>query len=215
MNKIFALLFLLISFYPFEAYSRYYKEKPKSSKSENTLKTEEIEEKTLQLKTTVKELSDFLIMRLDKSTSEEEIIDLIEELRVLPDNHQQMKIVLTHLSQKGIDREKSPKLWIIVQSEWIKIKKAELEELYRNANTLSTKSYDVILATLMIISGMILLATPVRSVVTNRFIASLIGGLGAIEFFRAVDDSLTEDKKEVVVFIFQPCSYKSACQRVI
>ena len=200
--KCFTVFFILVSFYPFEAYSRYYKEKPKSSKSESTLKTEEIEEKTLQLKKDEKELSDFLIMRLDKSTSEEEIIEIIEELRDLPDNHQQMKIVLTYLSQKGIDREKSPKLWTIVQSEWIKIKKADLEELYRNANTLSTKSYEVILATLMIVSGLILLATPARGVVTNRFIASLVASLGAIELFRAVDDSLTEDKKEVFAFFF-------------
>ena len=48
--KCFTLFFLLVSFYPFEAYSRYYKEKPKSSKSKNTLMAEEIEEQKLQLK---------------------------------------------------------------------------------------------------------------------------------------------------------------------
>ena len=140
-------------------------------------------------------------MLLNKDTSEELRIEIIKELRASPDNSQQMKIVLTQLSQKGIDKEKNPKLWIIVQSEWRKVKKAELEELNRNVDTLPIKFYvDSIAYLLTAISGGVLIFTPIGQtafIVGKGTLKALgvllgtiagIGGLSNINYFLSEED---------------------------
>ena len=175
MNKIFALLFLLISFYPFEAYSRvphysYNKkidQKTSSSDLENTLTTEQ---EILILGKRIKGRIDSLIEALlSEDTPQSNRLEIIQVLQSLNINNRfnidnQIKIALTQIPKTDIEEnkigkgEKSAKDeelsdWVIYESGWIKVEQAELDKLIRSINTLSIKSVvDLSVAVLIIAS---------------------------------------------------------------
>ena len=217
--KLFTLFFLLISFYSFEAHSRfphdYYNKKTEQKNSAlESERTLSINEQALQLENQIDEyMNSVILLLLSEDTPSDNKIEIIEVIRSFPDRHDKYIIALTILSEKGPEKykrggvykkDRNISAWVINQSELLKNKQLELAELI----LLNAKFYkDLIFNGAIIVIGGGLFFVPGGQAVsipliggiltlTGKQLGVLLASIGVLEI--TIDNSyfFSEDKRK-------------------
>ena len=226
--KCFAVFFLLVSFYPFRAYSvppDFHKKIEKRNPSLELEKKLRIEKEIIQLGENIEKRIDSLIsILLSEDTPRGNKLEIIQVIRSLninsqPNINDKIETALTQLSQTGIEenkkgggeefvKNKKLSVWAIYQSEWIKVEQAKLYSLTLSVSILPAKFYvDFFAYLLTAVSGGLLFipATQIALVAGKGFLLKALGvflgtiaGVGGLSNFNYFLSE--EDQKNISFF---------------
>ena len=220
--KCFTVFFLLVSFYPFQAYSTppdFYENithNNSSLESENTLT---IEEQLLRLERQIESLlEDLILVLLSEDTPEVNKQEIVKEIEPLADINNKIEIALTQLSERGnntaeeVPKDEDLSTWVISQSQLIKRKQERADQLIRNIRKLSEDLYvNLGFKISFIIVGGVLFFVPSAQLfsialmartlaITTKKMGALTASISVFEGAIATKDFLTESERKIVSF---------------
>ena len=204
----------------------YSQQKKQASQSVSEETAFSAEETLIGLRVQIKQYIDSLaVIFLDKNTSVKNQIEILHELKSLADMNGEIVTALNQMSQKGVgyeDKETSLKdekisLWAKSQSELIKRKQLELDELEEAVENLKAEFYvNLAVDGVVIVGGSVLMLIPAGQSVSIllfgsrlaltakrlKALGAVISVAGGVGVGSEVYYYLSEENQEVLSFIF-------------